>query len=85
VTIDDAMVTYAVTESPFGGINDSGIGRVNGEMGLKAYCHAQSVLLPRFGIRAGGLGYPYRGAMVKRLERLLRLLYRSPLGRILGN
>jgi len=85
VTIDDAMVTYAVTESPFGGINDSGIGRVNGEMGLKAYCHAQTVVLPRFGIRGSAMGYPYRAVMVKRLSKLLQLLYRSPLGRILGN
>ena len=85
VTIDDAMVTYAVTESPFGGVNDSGIGRVNGELGLKGYCHVQSVVVPRFGIRGQAFGFPYKTAMVKQLRRVLHLLYRSPLGRILGN
>ena len=85
VTVDDAMVTYAATESPFGGVNDSGIGRVNGEIGLKAYCHVQSVVLPRFGIRGQALGYPYKASMVKQIKRVLHLLYRSPLGKVLGN
>ena len=85
VTVDDAMVTYAATESPFGGVNDSGIGRVNGEIGLKGYCHVQSVVLPRFGIRGQALGYPYKVSMVKQIKRVLHLLYRSPLGKVLGN
>lgn len=85
VTVDDAMVTYAATESPFGGVNDSGIGRVNGEIGLKGYCHVQSIVLPRFGIRGSALGYPYKASMVKQLKRVLQLLYRSPLGKVLGN
>ncbi len=85
VTVDDAMVTYAATESPFGGVNDSGIGRVNGEIGLKGYCHVQSVVLPRFGIRGQALGYPYKVSMVKQIKRVLHLLDRSPLGKVLGN
>lgn len=85
ITVDDTMVTYGVTESPFGGVNDSGIGRVNGELGLKSYCHTQSLVLPRWGIRAGALGYPYSNSMVVQIKRVLHLLYRSPLGRILGN
>ena len=48
VVVDDCMTTYAIAESPFGGRKESGIGRVNGEMGLKSYCHVQSVVLPRF-------------------------------------
>jgi acyl-CoA reductase-like NAD-dependent aldehyde dehydrogenase len=85
VTVDDAMVTYAATESPFGGVNDSGIGRVNGEIGLKGYCHVQSIVLPRFGIRAQAFGYPYKTSMVKQMKRVIKLLYRSPLGKLLGN
>ncbi len=85
VVVDDCMTTYAIAESPFGGRKESGIGRVNGEMGLKSYCHVQSVVLPRFRPKREMLWYPYRAADLSRLKKVLRLLYRSPLGKLLGN
>ena len=85
VVVDDCMTTYAIAESPFGGRKESGIGRVNGEMGLKSYCHVQSVVLPRFRPKREMLWYPYRAADLSRLKKALRLLYRSPLGKLLGN
>ena len=33
VVVNDCMLTYGVPESPFGGVKQSGIGRVNGENG----------------------------------------------------
>jgi hypothetical protein len=60
------VINYGVAEH-FGGVKDSGIGRVNGEMGLKSYCHVQGVLIDRFGTRVqailvagGGLAGPSR-------------------------
>jgi hypothetical protein len=85
VVVDDCMTTYAIAESPFGGRKESGIGRVNGEMGLKSYCHVQSVVLPRLRPKRELLWYPYRAADLSRLKKVLRLLYRSPLGKLLGN
>jgi acyl-CoA reductase-like NAD-dependent aldehyde dehydrogenase len=85
VVVDDCMTTYAISESPFGGRKDSGIGRVNGELGLKSYCHVQSVVLPRLRPKREMLWYPYRAADLSRLKKALRLLYRSPLGKLLGN
>ena len=41
VVVNDCMVTYGVTEAPFGGVKESGIGRVNGAEGLIAMCHTQ--------------------------------------------
>jgi acyl-CoA reductase-like NAD-dependent aldehyde dehydrogenase len=85
VVVDDCMTTYAISESPFGGRKESGIGRVNGELGLKSYCHVQSVVLPRFRPKREMLWYPYRAADAKRLKSMLKLLYRSPLAKLLGN
>ena len=85
VVVDDCMITYAISESPFGGRKDSGIGRVNGELGLKSYCHVQSVVLPRFRPKRELLWYPYRNKDLARLKGVLRLLYRSPLAKLLGN
>ena len=43
VVVNDCMVTYGVTESPFGGVKDSGIGRVNGESrACESYCQHSS-------------------------------------------
>jgi succinate-semialdehyde dehydrogenase/glutarate-semialdehyde dehydrogenase len=85
VVVDDCMTTYAISESPFGGRKESGIGRVNGEMGLKSYCHVQSIVLPRLRPKREMLWYPYRAADLKRLRSVLRLLYRTPLAKLLGN
>jgi succinate-semialdehyde dehydrogenase/glutarate-semialdehyde dehydrogenase len=85
VVVDDVLVTYGIAESPFGGVKDSGIGRVNGELGLKSYCHVQSVVLPRLRGKRELLWYPYDAKSLALVRRALRLLYRSPLGKLLGN
>jgi succinate-semialdehyde dehydrogenase/glutarate-semialdehyde dehydrogenase len=85
VVVDDCMITYAIAESPFGGVKESGIGRVNGELGLKSYCNVQSVVLPRLRGKSELLWYPYTAKTLGLVRRALRLLYRSPLGKLLGN
>jgi succinate-semialdehyde dehydrogenase/glutarate-semialdehyde dehydrogenase len=81
VVVNDCMLTYGVTESPFGGRKESGIGQVNGEIGLKSYCHAQSILVDRFGARSEMTWFPYTGRKAKRFKRMMRFLWGTPLGR----
>jgi succinate-semialdehyde dehydrogenase/glutarate-semialdehyde dehydrogenase len=85
VVVDDCIVTYGITESPFGGVKDSGIGRVNGELGLKSYCHVQSIVLPRMRGKTELLWYPYSAKTLGLVKRALGILYRSPLGKLLGS
>lgn len=82
--VNDCMLTYAVTESPFGGVKESGIGRVNGDAGLKSYCEEQSILIDRLGSRAELIWYPYSSRKQHWLDRLMRLLWGTPLGRWLS-
>jgi acyl-CoA reductase-like NAD-dependent aldehyde dehydrogenase len=84
VVINDCLITYGIAESPFGGVKDSGIGRVNGELGLRSFCHAQTLVSDRFRGRGDLLGYPYSEGKLRTARRLLTLLYRTPLGRLLG-
>lgn len=79
--VNDCMLTYGVTESPFGGVKASGIGQVNGEIGLRSFCHAQSILIDRFGAKREVLWYPYTTKKLGLLRRALRLLFGTPLGR----
>ncbi len=82
--VNDCMLTYGVTEAPFGGIKDSGIGRVNGERGLKGFCREQSILISRFGGKSEPLWYPYTAGKLKWMRRTLRFVWGSSLGRLLS-
>jgi len=84
VCINDMTVTYGCHEAPFGGLKESGIGQVNGEVGLKAYCHALPVIEDRFGGRQARNFYPYTVKKDQGLQKLIRMLYGTPLGRWLS-
>jgi succinate-semialdehyde dehydrogenase/glutarate-semialdehyde dehydrogenase len=82
--LNDCVLAYGVAESPFGGVKDSGIGRVNGELGLKGFCHVQAVIIDRLAPKREPLWYPYTARKLRFVRRAFDLLYRSPLGRLLG-
>jgi len=84
VVVNDCMVVYGVTEAPFGGRKDSGIGQVNGEVGLRSYCHAQAILVDRFGGKAESSWYPHTGRKLDRMKRMVRWIWGTPLGRLLS-
>jgi succinate-semialdehyde dehydrogenase/glutarate-semialdehyde dehydrogenase len=81
VCVNDMAMSYAVAEAPFGGRRQSGIGQVNGEVGLKSYCSAQPVLIDRFGGKRAAGTYPYSFAKDARAQKLIRFLYGTPFGR----
>jgi acyl-CoA reductase-like NAD-dependent aldehyde dehydrogenase len=84
VVVNDCMLTYGVTESPFGGRKESGVGQVNGEIGLRSYCYAQSITIDRFGGKSEFLWFPYTARKTRLLRRLMRMIWGSPLGRLLS-
>jgi succinate-semialdehyde dehydrogenase/glutarate-semialdehyde dehydrogenase len=84
VVLNDCMVTYGVPESPFGGVKESGIGRVNGEMGLRGYCQTQSLVIDRFGAKSELLWYPYSRRKLEQIRRMMRVLWGTSLGRLLS-
>jgi acyl-CoA reductase-like NAD-dependent aldehyde dehydrogenase len=84
VVVNDCMLTYGVPEAPFGGIKDSGIGRVNGEAGLRSYCHTRSILIDRRGAKTEPLWYPYSARKMNLMKRVMRIIWGTPLGRLLS-
>jgi hypothetical protein len=84
VVVNDCLLTYGIPEAPFGGRGDSGYGQVNGEIGLRSFCHAQSIVVDRFGRRSESAWYPYSGKKLKSTRRKLRWVWGTPLGRLLS-
>ena len=84
VNVNDFTVTYGVTEAPFGGRKDSGIGRVNGEMGLRGYCHIKPILIDRFGGKQTAGMYPCSQKKDVGMQKFMRFLWGTPVGRWLS-
>jgi succinate-semialdehyde dehydrogenase/glutarate-semialdehyde dehydrogenase len=78
------MVTYGVTESPFGGTKESGIGRVNGDLGLKGFCHTKSIVVDRLGGKSEPTWFPYTARKARTFKRVMRVVWGSSLGRLLS-
>jgi succinate-semialdehyde dehydrogenase/glutarate-semialdehyde dehydrogenase len=84
VCVNDMAMTYGAPEAPFGGRKQSGIGFVNGEAAVRGYCHALPILIDRFGGRQARDAYPYSFRRDAGLQRMIRFLFGTSLGRWLG-
>jgi acyl-CoA reductase-like NAD-dependent aldehyde dehydrogenase len=85
VVIDDCSVSYGITETPPTGVNGSGVGPVNGESGLKSYCHSSSLIIGRLGAKRELFRYPYSARKLRRVRKFVDLLYRSRFGKLFRN
>jgi len=81
ICVNDAIVHFAVTDVPMGGIKESGIGRRHGAEGIRKFCYQKSVVVDRFGLKSELTWFPNTAAKLKGLQRVMRLLYRSGLRR----
>jgi succinate-semialdehyde dehydrogenase/glutarate-semialdehyde dehydrogenase len=84
VCVNEVAATYGAQEAPFGGRKESGLGQVNGEMGLRGNCHALPIIVNRFGGKKVERGYPYRRKSEDSLQRFIRFFWGSRLGRWLS-
>jgi acyl-CoA reductase-like NAD-dependent aldehyde dehydrogenase len=81
VCINESSITYGACEAPFGGRKASGVGQVNGETGLRGYCHALPIVIDRFGARSEHVWYPYTAEKELLLQKIIRWVWGTPLGR----
>lgn len=78
VMINDVLAAYASPELPYGGVKDSGIGRVHGDDGLRAMCETRSVDYNRGPMfKREPVWFPYRKRTYATMDRLMRVFMRS--------
>ena len=75
VVVNDVLSNYAIAEAPFGGIKDSGFGRVHGVDGMRAMCTRKHVSWERFKAPAPPHWYPYTAQSFHWLQRGMRVLF----------
>ena len=81
VCINESSITYGAHEAPFGGRKCSGVGQVNGETGLRGYCHPLPIIIDRFGPKEEQVWYPYTADKEKVLQKVIRWVWGTPIGR----
>jgi aldehyde dehydrogenase (NAD+) len=70
VCINDTILQVGVTELPFGGVGDSGIGHYHGKASFDTFSHAKSVFFKPFWLDFAIRYAPYQG----KLEQIRKLL-----------
>lgn len=85
VSVNDVLYHAAVAGLPFGGVGDSGYGRVYGEEGLREMTRTRSVLVDRGGLSREPIGgYPFRRFGLRRARALIRVLHGTGPGARVG-
>jgi succinate-semialdehyde dehydrogenase/glutarate-semialdehyde dehydrogenase len=82
VVINDFLVNAGTPETPWGGIKNSGIGRIHGRQGLREMCDVRHVFSPR-GSLTLPMRYPYNERHYVAMHRWLRGLFRGIVARFL--
>ena len=64
---NDCVLHFLQTELPFGGVNNSGIGKAHGYYGFLAFSNEKAVMKQRIGLTASKPLYPPYGAVAKKV------------------
>ncbi len=75
VSLNSHLVISGVAEVPWGGVKDSGYGRLHGEEGLLAMTRSHTIDFSRLPLQVEPFAYPYNGFKRDLIRRGISLLY----------
>lgn len=75
VCINDVVVHYLQPELPFGGVNNSGMGKSHGHYGFLAFSNEKSVLKQRIGFTPNKMFFPPYGFAEKKMSKIFLKLF----------
>jgi acyl-CoA reductase-like NAD-dependent aldehyde dehydrogenase len=77
---NDYGLAYMMQALPFGGVGESGFGRINGREGLRACCYAKAIVTDRLPFGKSVAIHPIREATYPIVTGAMRVLYGKGLG-----
>jgi len=76
VCINDCLTNYLIADLPFGGVKESGLGRIHGVEGIRAYTYSQAIVESNNFLRIPEIWwYPYSLKKMNLFRKLIRVLY----------
>ena len=76
IMVNDVLSSYGAVEAPFGGIKNSGYGRVHSDASLRAMCYARHVNYDRISVPVNDLlWYPYTDSKFRTVKGALKTLF----------
>ncbi len=85
VCLNDMTVTYGIPAAPFGGVRNSGVGLVNGEVGIRGYCQLKPLVYDRNPKGKLQTGFPYSEQRAEGMKKFAEFLWKkTPVGRWLS-
>ena len=75
VAVNSTLTFVGMANLPFGGVGDSGFGRIHGEDGLREFARAKAITVRRAPSLLPAMTFERTPAQVKQIVRTLRLLY----------
>ncbi len=77
ICINDVVANYMISDLPFGGFKKSGLGRVHGKEGLRAYAQIQAVTINRWFWRFSDelWWFPYSKKIYSYVSRAVKFLF----------
>jgi len=74
--VNDVNVNYEISSLPYGGCKQSGIGKVHGKEGIRAFARQQAVAADRLNMKRELWWYPYSKRMTNLFKTAIRLLWK---------
>ena len=76
MTSINSVIAFATVPSlPFGGVGDSGFGRIHGEDGLREFARAKAITVRRGPSMLPAMTFERTPAQVARIVKAVKLLY----------
>jgi acyl-CoA reductase-like NAD-dependent aldehyde dehydrogenase len=75
VMINDVLINFGIPELPYGGVKQSGFGRMMGDEGLLEFSQVKGVADTRFALKRELFWFPYRPKQLAMLRRLTRFAF----------
>jgi succinate-semialdehyde dehydrogenase/glutarate-semialdehyde dehydrogenase len=74
--VNETMISFAMPETPWGGVKQSGFGRTHSDDGLRELCQLRHVNYDRLALKREPWWYPYSDKVYKQSLKMLRWLFR---------